>query len=133
MDPGGFLSGYAWSSNLGWISFNSSDYSICTDADPTNPNTASSPSTSPGATPAPSSGATNVAPHVNFSTGRVSGYAVATALQGTSGCIELSDTTYFPSPVLDGSGGITMSPTTGIFTGYAWGTQTGWIDFSPTL
>ncbi len=26
-----------------------------------------------------------------------------------------------------------MSPTTGIFTGYAWGTQTGWIDFSPTL
>ncbi|HQT82918.1 MAG TPA: PKD domain-containing protein [Candidatus Paceibacterota bacterium] len=107
----GALSGYAWSSNIGWISFNASD----------------------GSHPAPA---------VNFVTGKVTGWALACAafanknacsgaLDGNSGgwdgWISLSGT------ASDGSSyGMVQSPTCG-WTGYAWGsTPVGWISASGT-
>jgi hypothetical protein len=104
------MSGYAWSPNIGWISFNSADVSTC-----------------------------GAAPAINLSTGAVTGYAIALAGSGRSdgwnGCIELSGANH-ASP--DSSGyqgtstkGVTMNTSTNTFSGYAWGGYVvGWIIFS---
>ncbi len=100
----GNLSGYAWSSNYGWLSFNLSDVSGCPSA-PCQPN-------------------------VSPSTGAVTGWArFIAAPAGTTGVwngwVHLSGSnysvTYSPNPS-------TGSPR---FSGYAWGqNDIGWIHFS---
>jgi len=107
----GALSGYAWSSNIGWISFNASDES-------------------------------HPAPGVNFVTGKVTGWARACAAfadknacsgaldgntSGWDGWIALSGTATDGSPY-----GMVQSPSCG-WTGYAWGSDAiGWISASGT-
>lgn len=121
IDSSGNWSGYAWSSErsdptdplsksgLGWISFNASDLTNC-----------------PGASAAKLG-----------ASGEVTGWAYALVYAGTaspsSGCIELSGTNH-ASP----GSGVTYNTATGIFSGYAWGADTGlmtgpgWIQFDTT-
>ncbi len=117
-NPGtGALSGYAWSSNIGWISFNAAAVSGC-------------PSGS-------------CAPRVNSATGNLSGWARACAAfinktacsgaldpnsGGWDGWIALSGT------AIDGTVyGITRSGATGAWSGFAWGSDTvGAISMSGT-
>ena len=55
---------------------------------------------------------------------------VSTSNTGWDGWISLSGTLY-PSPDLTGNSGITYNPTTGTFTGYAWGSDVvGWLNFN---
>lgn len=106
VDGNGYFSGYAWSPNIGWISFNQADTSGCA-----NPSVRAS---------------------VNMTSGAVTGWAKAIAADnnGWNGCIQLSDSQYFTSP---SGNGVSMNPTTGVFSGYAWGsTNVGWLQFSPS-
>jgi len=120
--PGnGNFSGYAWSENLGWISF---------------------------APPGPYPEAPNYSARINWSTGEVTGWARACAgsanpnttctgnnsgAGGMDGWIKLSG-------IADngGSYGVSVditsgSPTENQFSGYAWGSEViGWIDFYPS-
>ncbi len=108
----GLLSGYAWSSNLGWVSFNATDVATC-----------------------PSGGS---APRVDLSTGKVSGWARAcSAFSGSycsgtldsrsggwDGCVSLA--TQSNETV---AYGITQDPATCNWSGYAWGsTAIGWVN-----
>ena len=114
----GNFSGYAWSENIGWISFNRVDT---------------------GTPPAPPfNGATGPIAQVDWSTGKVTGWA--RAISGTwgvgwDGWIKLSDDSI---PLWNGSG-VKISGNN--FSGFAWGGAdgigiagvVGWIDFSPTV
>jgi len=117
----GNLSGHAWSSNLGWISFDSGDVSGCPVG--------------------------SCQGHVNVNTGTVSGWARAISVPktgnnaqngGWNGWIELAGTNH-TSPNAGGTGGVTYLPSAKKFTGYAWGGTLGevntteiigWVDFS---
>lgn len=110
----GSLSGYAWSSNLGWISFNASDVSGC-----------------PSGT---------CAPTVDLSTGQVTGWARACSAFTGSACSGTLDTRsggWDGFIALSGSGGgttfgITQNLATCQWSGYAWGsTNIGWINVNP--
>ena len=103
----GTLSGYAWSPNIGWVSFNPSDVAGC-----------------PGG---------NCQATVDLTSGAVGGWAKATAGDTSwDGWISLSGDSYL-SPTTDGTGGITFDTTSGIFSGYAWGsTNVGWLSFHPS-
>jgi len=105
-DSSGNLTGYAWSSNIGWVQFG-------------------------GLSSFPTNGTAAGNATVNFSTGAVNGWAKALSADGNGwdGWIELSGANH-PSP----GSGVTMDPSTGIFSGYAWGaTNVGWLQFNPTL
>ncbi len=118
----GRLSGYAWSDSVGWISFEGADATAC---------------------PSGSGVLSSSLPKVDLSTGKVTGYArlySAKALPGFDyGCISLSDTQYYQSPVTSGAGGVTFKRNSdpafpigtniGNFIGYAWGAVLGWIQF----
>ncbi len=112
----GIFSGYGWSSNVGWVSFNAADVSGC-----------------PGGT---------CTPTVSVADGKISGFIRACAgtvggnCQGASrtdgwdGWIELSGLRH-PSPQTDGSGGVTYNDISEKLMGYAWGSDVvGWVDFS---
>lgn len=112
----GDLSGYGWSSNIGWVSFNAADNSGC-------------PSGS-------------CAPKVDKNTGKFSGFiracagTVAGNCQGASrtdgwdGWIELSGSNH-TSPDASGNGGVTYDNVNKNVVGYAWGSDVvGWIDFT---
>ena len=105
----GILSGYAWSPNIGWVSF-----------DPTDITSTNCPAGS-GCTPT-----------VNLTTGAVSGWARALAGSGTmgwDGWIELAGTNHATNGSI-ATRGVTFSNTTGAFGGYAWGsTNVGWASF----
>ncbi|MDE1925298.1 MAG: hypothetical protein KGH79_03935 [Patescibacteria group bacterium] len=91
------LAGYAWSDNIGWISFNSRDVAAC------------------GST-------------ATLVDGALSGWAKALAADnnGWDGCIKLGDSALGYGPALPGG-----ANASGTFTGYAWGSDiVGWIDFS---
>ncbi len=116
LSPTGALSGYAWASNLGWISFNAADVASCP------------------------SGA--CAPTVNQQTGAVDGWARACSgtrskdckgadrTDGWEGWIHLSGNNH-SSPNIGGTGGVTYLPSTGNLKGYAWGGEVvGWINFN---
>lgn len=122
VDPeSGNMSGYAWSNNVGWISFNRSD-------------AGSPPSDDPGS---------GVLAKFNMSKGNfagtVKGWArVLSAMDDTTdgwdGWIHLSDTSssrsFHPSGYDDGSKGVTYNKTAGTVVGYAWGSSVvGWIKF----
>jgi hypothetical protein len=129
------LSGWAWSSNIGWISFNASNqndskhYGVNFD---TNSSTFTGHAWSPNIgwisfdqlTGFPTSGADSMSDtSADSSTGNFPLYGWARALaygDGWDGWISLSGTGY----------GITFDGT--YFDGYAWGDSVlGWIDFSP--
>ncbi len=136
------LSGWAWSSTIGWLSFNSSNteiaavttspYSVKITVDSTgNTATLSGQAWSPniGWVSFDAADVTNCpvgtcTPTINLNTGVVSGWAKALAGDGTmgwDGWIGLASTTW----------GVSYTKTTGAFGGYAWGsTNVGWLSFA---
>lgn len=97
----GALSGYAWSSNLGWITFNSAEVSGCPSAP--------------------------CAPSVNLSTGNITGWARACAAFA-SGCSGALDSNSAVPTAWDGwisLSGVTQNLSTCAWTGtgYAWGSD----------
>ncbi len=149
------VSGWAWSSNIGWISFNSADtgagggpYKVQVTSAGIFSGYAWSPNigwisfNSSDLTGCTGSSAANL----NISNGNVGGWIRAiggTTLSGTTvtgsrtdgwdGCIELADTTNHPTGHTDGSKGVTFDKSSGQFKGYAWGGPVvGWLQFSPT-
>lgn len=146
------LTGWAWSSNIGWISFNSinssgaSCASYCVQI-----NTSTGAMTGyawssnigwikfGGLSNIPNSG-TNAA--VNLTTGAVTGFvracggtmsgncsSMTSRDDGWDGWISLSGT------ATNGSAyGVTMNPATGAFSSFAWGSDVvGWLNFAATL
>ncbi len=127
------LSGWAWSSNIGWISFNSTDnnaggslYNVFID---------NSTGNFGGYAWSPNIGWVNFGANscgnqgnVNMTTGgTVTGWAQAVAggSGGWDGCIKLSGT----SPDY----GLSLNAGTGVFSGYGWGsTNVGWVQFNPS-
>ncbi len=156
------LSGWAWSSNIGWVSFNSADSGTGTNGVGTSPVSYKVQLESdgdltgyawssnvgwikfdPSLTGAPS-GATKAS--VNTSNNQVSGYvractgtvnrdcASATRTDGWDGWISLSGTNH-SSGDTSGNGGVTyvVSGDTATLKGYSWGSDVvGWLKFSPT-
>lgn len=155
------LSGWAWSSNIGWVSFNSTDsgtgnggtgvspvaYKVQLDTDGDLTGYAWSSNVGwikfdPSLTDAPG-GATKAS--VNTATGQVSGYiractgtvnkdcASATRTDGWDGWISLSGTNH-SSGDTSGAAGVTyaVSGNTATLKGYSWGSDVvGWLKFSP--
>lgn len=116
LSPTGALSGHAWASNLGWISFNPSDVTGCPDG--------------------------VCAPTLNTQTGAVSGWIRACSgtktkdckgtdrTDGWEGWIRLSGDNH-TSPQISGDGGVTYIPSTSNLKGYAWGSDiVGWVNFN---
>ncbi|OHA44126.1 MAG: hypothetical protein A3G04_02060 [Candidatus Taylorbacteria bacterium RIFCSPLOWO2_12_FULL_44_9] len=146
------VTGWAWSSNIGWISFDSTTsggpYGVTVDDSGNfggyawssnigwisfNPNDLTSAPSCLGATPA----------NVVTLTGRVEGwiraYAAIGRTDGWDGCIELSGTNHLTGNT-SGSQGVTYVEETiggvlkGVLKGYAWGGPVvGWLWFSPNL
>ncbi len=151
------LHGWAWSSNIGWISFNCADEGNCVTGDfkvkyndSTHLLTGYAWSSSIGAIKfgglgfAPTGGLSDAT--MDMTTGGVTGWARACEgtvpgdcssnvkrADGWDGWIELSGANH-PSPQVTGFGGVTIDPFTGHFKGYAWGSDVlGWINFDPGL
>lgn len=102
----GIFSGYAWSENVGWVSFNRTD-------------TGNPPS-------APFNGGSGPIAQVDWSTGNVTGWARVLSQTG-DGWIKLSDDSI---GVWNGKG-VKIDTTTGKFSGYAWSSDSvGWISFN---
>lgn len=147
------VSGYAWSENIGWISFNStneasgSSYGVNIDpltgsgvfsgkAWSENIGWISFDTTDLTGCP---SGVCSA--RVDWSTGKVAGWArvlsAAGSGSGWDGWVKLSDDSV---GVWNGNG-VKISPVDGKFSGYAWGGSdsagvagvVGWIDFSPAI
>lgn len=142
------LAGWGWSSNIGWISFSSTN--------------AGSGGGSYGVTLSEGSlsgyawssnigwikfegDATHPNPTVNMTTGAVSGWAHACSgsvngnctggdrTDGWDGWISLSGTNH-ETNYADGSRGITFNPVTGKFNGKAWGSEVvGWLSFDSAV
>ena len=111
----GIFSGYGWSSNIGWVSFNTADVSGC-----------------PGG---------SCTPTVNPVDGKITGFIRACAgtvsgdCQGVSrtdgwdGWIELSGANH-TSPDTTGAGGVSYDSAAKKIVGYAWGSEVvGWLNF----
>jgi hypothetical protein len=135
--PTGNFSGYAWSSNVGWVSFNrktcnggadngkgciqASDCDGSVPCELTGPGAAGVP---PGP---PYDGSEDFIANYNSGTGAVTGWAKTLSL-GDDGWIKLSDASW--------SNGVTINGTSKEFKGWAWNgndvanTGIGWISFS---
>lgn len=155
------LSGWAWSSDIGWVSFNSTDsgtgnggvgtspvaYGVKFDTTTGNLNgygwssnvgwvsfNSSALTQSPACPGSPVS--------INTTTGNVTGWArVYSGITGYSnggwdGCIKLSESPLFPTGVSTGDAGVTYVPinaTKGSLQGFSWGSDVvGWLKFNPT-
>ncbi|MES3005950.1 MAG: hypothetical protein V4664_03320 [Patescibacteria group bacterium] len=118
VSPTGALSGYSWSPNIGWVSFNPADVSSCP------------------------SGNGPCSPNIDLLTGAITGWARACSgtqtgncsgaerTDGWAGWIHLSGSNH-ASPQTDGNGGLTYYPATSRLKGYAWGSDVvGWINFN---
>ncbi|MES3031384.1 MAG: hypothetical protein V4697_03150 [Patescibacteria group bacterium] len=115
-DQNGNLSGWAWSSNIGWIKFTPTPFYPCP-------------------------GNSGCQPNVNLSTGAVTGWIRACSATVAKNCdgslssswdgwIKLSGTNH-TSPNMAGTGGVTYDTNTGKFKGYAWGSDiVGWVSFN---
>ncbi|MES2314437.1 MAG: hypothetical protein V4524_00675 [Patescibacteria group bacterium] len=148
------LSGWAWSSNIGWVSFNSTDsgtgstvaYDVAIDNSgnlsgygwSNNIGWISFNSSDLSVSPACS----GTAPaNVNTASGAVTGWARAVVGKGRTdgwdGCIELSGTNH-SSPDTSGYNGtstlgVTYSSSSHKFSGFSWGGDVvGWLQFGPT-
>jgi hypothetical protein len=135
------LSGWAWSSNIGWISFNSGDsgaggaqYSVVVDSVGNFSGYAWSPNIGwisfNQADLTGCNGTTRA--NVSTSTGAVIGWARAIAgigrNDGWDGCIQLSDSALFPTGYIDGTKGMTYKAVDNTIRGFAWGgTNVGWL------
>jgi len=150
------LSGWGWSSNVGWVSFScantstcgQSNYNVSVDAFGNLTGDAWSSNLGwiqfGGLSSFPGTGG-NVT--VSTSTGTVTGWIRACAgtadgkcasmtsrTDGWDGWIKLSDSSTYASPNSSGTGGVTYIPSTGKFVGYTWGNNVvGWLAFNPTL
>lgn len=140
------LSGWAWSSNIGWVSFNSNDdgatgggiYDVALDATGNLNGYAWSSNIGwikfGGLSGFPSSGSSATNAKVDFVSGHVTGWAKALSADGNGwdGWIELSGINH-DTGTPAGTAGITFDPSSGTFKGYAWGgTVVGWLLFSPS-
>ena len=136
------LSGYAWSSNIGWISFNSADGATIQLATTTTTGTFSGYAWSSnigwiqfgGLAGSTVGGQTTSDATVDLSTGQVSGWARAVSAVGRTdgwdGWIELSGANHL-SPDQSGNGGVTLDTSNGAFKGYAWGSDVvGWVSWA---
>ena len=145
------LHGWAWSDNIGWVSFNSADTGIgssyVVQASATGDLTGYAWSDSigwikfGGLSGYPGSG---TVAHLDIATGNVTGWIRACAgtaagdcssmtsrTDGWDGWIELSGTNH-PTGVTAGTAGVTFNGTN--FVGYAWGSDVvGWLQFTPSL
>ena len=105
VDSDGNFSGYAWSENVGWISFNQGETSICDNNANANANA-----------------------KLNTTNGKVTGFARAlagnpTQAGGWDGCIKMD-----PAK----GGGVTVDKNTCKYSGFAWGGDVmGWVKFDP--
>jgi hypothetical protein len=150
------LAGWAWSSNIGWVSFNSSDdsgttahYDVAMDTSgnltgyawSSNVGWISFNSSDLQALPACSG---TVPPTVNTNTGAVIGWARVVSeigrknssnnsIDGWDGCIELSNSATHASPDISGNSGTTYVSSSNTMNGYAWGGNVmGWLKFNVT-
>ncbi len=150
------MSGYAWSDNIGWISFkgtvpsSSEGYKVTIDRSTGDMSGYAWSDNIGWIRFGGLSGMPDAAGNakVNFTNGAVTGWARACAgrtnglclgssgasrTDGWDGWIKLSGTNH-TSPVANGTGGVTMNITTGAFTGFAWGgSVVGWVDFDTSL
>lgn len=142
------LNGWAWSSNIGWISFSSStsgssvSYGVKVDANTGDfSGYAYYSADDKDTVPNERGGWINFNPtsgypagqnqrhgvKVDWNTGKVTGWARAItgdSNQGWDGWIKMSGSNY----------GVTLNTSTGKFSGFAWGSEViGWIDFAPAL
>lgn len=110
----GVFSGYAWSSNIGWIKF-------AGDKDHEGPVIDLDKGSVTG--------------WIRACAGTVNkDCASADRTDGWDGWMKLSEPgTIYPTRKTDGSGGLTYDPATGQFVGYAWGGLLGWITFRPSV
>jgi hypothetical protein len=154
------LSGWAWSSNIGWVSFNCTDTNSC-GTSPYKVTVATSTGSDIG-TLSGYAWSTNIGwikfagdgtsahpnPEVNLITGAVTGDIRACAgtvnndctgadrADGWDGWARLSDNTspYYQTSRPDGSGGITYIPKSGTFVGAGWGGENiGWFSFMTNI
>ncbi|MDQ5893386.1 MAG: hypothetical protein QG640_398 [Patescibacteria group bacterium] len=144
------LEGWAWSSNIGWISFSSNNPGLS--ATPAygvtfSTTTGSSIGNFGGYAWSPNIGwisfdatdGTHPSATTDLTTGAVTGWAQATAgagrTDGWDGWISMSGTNYETGPAyITGNRGITFDPATGIFKGHAWGdTNVGWLAFTSNI
>lgn len=138
------VSGYAWSENIGWISFNNTSDGAATSYG-VNVNTTTGDLSGnawsenigwvsfnradTGTPPAtPFNGSSGPIAQVNLSTGSVTGWArVLSQSAAGDGWIKLSDDSI---GVWSGKG-VKIDPATGKFSGYAWSSDSvGWISFN---
>ncbi len=141
------VSGWAWSSNIGWVSFNSTDsgagggpYKVTFNTDGTLTGYAWSPNIGwISFNGSDVSGCSDATP-AHVSGGSVYGWARALAgsgrTDGWDGCIELSGKNHDTGD-LYGNGGVTYNSSNGLFTsnglfnGFAWGGNVvGWLQFN---
>ncbi len=103
-------SGYAWSSNIGWLSYNPVDLTS---------SSVSSPDSRTTSMPCPSTST----PSYNSVSGAITGFGrfisggIPTTAGGWGGCVQMD--------------GVSFNSSTNTLTGYAWGGDVvGWVDFS---
>lgn len=134
------VSGFAWSENIGWISFNNTSdgsvtsYGVKVNTDngdfsgnawSENVGWISFDRANIGNPPgAPFNGGSGPVAQVNLATGNVTGWArVLSQMSEGDGWIKLSDSTW--------TNGVKISPSDGKFSGYAWSSDSvGWISFN---
>ena len=105
----GTFDGYAWSSNVGWVSFKPTDTGVC-----------------------------GTAASIDLSTGAVTGWArvvSGSVASGADGCINLSGTVSGGGTYGVSLGVTPSDPSTyGKFSGFAWGsTNVGWLSFAGVI
>lgn len=143
------VTGYAWSSNIGWISFSSSNagpgatpvYGVNVDTT-TGVMSGYAWSSNVGwvsfnAADVSACGTTFCTPKINMTTGAVTGWIRVVSgigrTDGWDGWIELSGTGHI-SPDVSGTKGVTLATSTGAIKGYAWGGNViGWVLFNPSI
>jgi hypothetical protein len=115
VSPSGDLGGYGWSSNVGWVSFEAADALSC-----------------------PSGAGAHIDLTTGSTRGTASGFVRAIkgfdpTAGGWDGCIKLAGVNHTSDPSGTGGAsaqGVAMNPTTGAFTGFAWGDMNvGWLSF----
>jgi hypothetical protein len=151
------LTGWGWSSNIGWISFSSQNAGQSTGGtyNVTLSTTTGSDignfggwawSSNIGWISFQNGNGAHPNPTVDLITGDVSGWVRACAgtvnhdctgadrTDGWDGWIHLSDPVGHPTRYSDGSQGVSFDPVTGKFSGYAWGdVNVGWLTFGTQI
>lgn len=122
----GLFSGYGWSPNVGWVSFNASDVTGC----PSSESTYDKPVAQGGVGADLPTGVSSICtPRVDLFNGKVTGWARILSMvteDAASGWLHLSGSNH-----VSGSGGVAYNPSSGDFSGYAWESSAlGWLNFA---